>query len=158
MLETTPTVLHKIEMLQMWSSLGDYSVAPLSVAARVAQDQARASLNTFRDSFGACLTSFLIDENMYILAAVESRLTFIDLSTSVQMGALVNSQGSRADDATPLQNFEYVVEADAHEPGQYELNTLGGEELRISLQMTDYLLSGWVVCEGLWFPMRKCKV
>ena len=148
----------KLDMLQLWSSLGPYIVAPLSVAARFSHDHARASLKILTDSFAEGLTSFLIGENMYILATAEGRLTFVDLSTSVQMGALVDSQGRYAEDVTPLQNFQYVVEADAHEAGQYELNTLGGESLSISLQLTDYLLSGWVVCDGLWFPMRKCKM
>lgn len=148
----------KLDMLQLWSSLGGYIVAPLSVAARVAQNQAHASFEILRNSFGEGLTSLLIGENMYILAAAAGRLTFIDLSESVQTGGLVDCHGRDADDATPLQNFQYIVEAEAHEAEQHELQTLGGERLSISLQVTDYLLSGWVVCDGLWFPMHKCKV
>lgn len=148
----------KLDLLPLWSSLGEYVVAPLSVAARAAQNQARASLKILSDSCAERLTSFLIGENMYILAASDGRLTFIDFSTSVQIGKIVDSHGCDAEGATPLQNFRYVIEAEAHVGGQHELHALGGERLSISLQETDYLLKGWVVCDGLWFPMTKCKV
>jgi len=148
----------KLDMLELWSSLGGYMVAPLSIAARVAQKQARNSFNILCDSFGDSLTSFLIGENMYILAATEGRLTLIDLSESVQMGGLVDFHGRDADEATPLQNFQYVVEAEPHEAEAHELQTQGGEKLDISLQVTGDLLKGRVVCDGLWFPMHKCKV
>jgi len=148
----------KLDMLHLWSSLGGYNIAPLSVVARAAQNQARASFDILRNSFGDGLTSLLVSENMYILAAVGGRLTLIDLSQSVQVGNIVDFHGRDAGEATPLQNFQYVVEAEAHEADRYELQTMGGERLCISFQVTDDLLSGWVVCDGLWFPMHKCKV
>jgi len=148
----------RCEMLELWSSLGDYIKAPLSVATRVTQKQARESYEVFRDTFGNGLTSLLVGENMYILATIENHLTFIDMSRSVQDGRLINSLGCNIDGATPLQNFGYIVEAEAHKAQPYELNTEGGEILRISLHMTDHLLSGWVVCDDSWFPLHKCKV
>lgn len=148
----------KLDMLHLWSSLGGCIAAPLSFAAQVAQNRAYASFETVRSSFGDGLTSILIGENMYILAAIGGRLTFINLSESVQVGGLVDFYGRDACDAVPVQNFQYTVEADAHEAEQHELHTVGSERLSISLQVTDYLLSGWVVCDGLWFPMRKCKI
>ena len=51
--------------------------------------------------------------------------------------------------AIPLQYFPYVAKADGHKAELHELQTSGGEKLRISLQVADYLLSGWVVCDGL---------
>ena len=148
----------KLELLQSWAPFGDFIIAPLMAAARIARSQADSALEILHGSLGERLTTVIVDNSLYILAETpERRLTFIDVPASVHTDRLTDFNGCDATDAILLQDFTYIVEAEAHEAGQYELSTVSGQRLRTSLQITDYLLSGWVISDSLWFPIHKCK-
>ena len=147
-----------IETLQSWAPFGAIIAAPLVAAARIARSQANSALGILQGALGKSLTTIIVNQGMYILAnTLERRLTFINVTNSVQTGRLIDFNGCDANDATPLQDFAYMVEADAHEAGHCELNTMGGERLRINFQ-ADYLLNGWVITGSSRFPIRKCKI
>lgn len=159
-------ITRQIELASSWARFAKFDMSQLAAAAHLSRRQVHASLKNLHKLCGDNWTCFLIKERLYILGTDEERkLTLIDLTQSIQQGAIVDFQGTTRDEAIPIQNFNYLVEADVHVSvdGQHELCTIESEQLTICLDDAESLLEGWVAArtmdrtEYLWFPLHKCR-
>jgi hypothetical protein len=113
-------------------------------------------------------TSWVVNDKLLLLCVNQAdRLELVDVTTSIQVGYVVDVSGTSVDACRPISNYNFrAVAATFSEASleNYELRTEGGEVLEINHSCLTHISCGWVaarICGNddpsfKWFPLDKC--